>query len=180
MSELADRYVKVADAFTRVVDAVPDDAWYRPAPCERWVARDVVRHLVEWVPGFFGERWGIAVDAPSVDDDPAGAWHALDDALRAALAGDDSIVRDKGFGPRTLEETVGQIVTGDVLVHTWDLARATGGDERLDPDEVHRMFEGMAPMEEAMRASGHFGPRVDVAAEADEQTRLLAFTGRRP
>ena len=173
-------YVTVADAFNRVVDAVPADRWDDPAPCEGWVARDVVRHLVEWVPGFFGERWGIAVDAPSVDDDPAGAWHALDAALRAALAGDGSAVRDTPFGPRTLEETIGQIVTGDVLVHTWDLARATGGDERLDPDEVHRMFEGMDSMDEAMRASGHFGPRVDVPPDADEQTRMLAFTGRRP
>ena len=180
MTELATRYATVADGFTRVVDAVPVDAWDRPAPCEGWVARDVVRHLVEWVPTFFGDRWGLALDAPSVDDDPAGAWHALDGALRAALAADGSTVRDTPFGPRTLEETVGQIVTGDVLVHTWDLARATGGDERLDPDEVHRMFEGMEPMEEAMRSSGHFGPRVEVPADADEQTRLLAFTGRRP
>ena len=28
---------------------------------------------------------------------------------------------------------------GDILVHTWDLARATGQDETLDPDEVQRI-----------------------------------------
>ena len=180
MSALADHYVTVADAFTRVVDAVPADGWDAPAPCEGWVARDVVRHLVEWVPGFFGERWAITIDAPSVDDDPAGAWHALDVALRTALASDASTVRDTPFGPRTLEETIGQIVTGDVLVHTWDVARATGGDERLDPDAVHRLFEGMEAMGDAMRASGHFGPAAEVPADADEQTRLIAFTGRTP
>jgi uncharacterized protein (TIGR03086 family) len=65
-------------------------------------------------------------------------------------------------------------------VHTWDLARATGLDETLDADEVHRLVEAMEPMDEAMRSSGHYGPRVDVPADADEQTRLLAFTGRRP
>ena len=46
--------------------------------------------------------------------------------------------------------------TGDILVHTWDLARATGLDETLDADEVHRMFVGMEPMDEMLRASGHY------------------------
>ena len=72
--------------------------------------------------------------------------------------------------------------TPDVLIHTWDLARAAGLDERLDPDEVHRMLAGIETMppevDEAMRGSGHYGPRVEVAADADEQTRLLAFMGR--
>jgi uncharacterized protein (TIGR03086 family) len=69
---------------------------------------------------------------------------------------------------------------GDVLVHTWDLARATGLDEALDPEEVTRMLHGLEPLDEVLRASGHFGPKVDVPADADEQTRLIAFTGRQP
>ncbi len=35
-------------------------------------------------------------------------------------------------------------------------------------------------MDQALRASGHFGPRVEVPADADVQTRLLAFIGRNP
>jgi uncharacterized protein (TIGR03086 family) len=69
---------------------------------------------------------------------------------------------------------------GDIVVHTWDLARATGGDEKLDPDEVHRMFAGMEPLDAMLRASGQYGARVDVPVDADEQTRLIAFVGRRP
>ena len=69
---------------------------------------------------------------------------------------------------------------GDVLVHTWDLAGATGLDDTLDPDEVHRLVEAMAPLEEPMRKSGHYGPRVEVPADADEQSRMLAFSGRQP
>jgi hypothetical protein len=69
-----------------------------------------------------------------------------------------------------------------LLVHTWDLARAVGLDETLDADEVHRLvtgFDAMDPqMDAAMRSSGHYGPRTEVPADADEQTRLLAFTGR--
>jgi hypothetical protein len=42
------------------------------------------------------------------------------------------------------------------------------------------MLEGMQPLDEMLRASGHYGPKVIVAAEADEQTQLIAFTGRTP
>jgi uncharacterized protein (TIGR03086 family) len=183
MSEYTDRYRRVADEFTDRVRAVPAGAWDVPTPCEGWVARDVVRHLVEWVPGFFESYWEIALPSgPSVENDPVGAWLALDAALAAAL--DDSAVRssvrDTPMGTKTFEEALDMAVTGDVLVHTWDLARATGLDDRLDPDEVHRMFEGMEPMDEALRQSGHFGARVPVPAGADEQARLIAFLGRDP
>ena len=71
-------------------------------------------------------------------------------------------------------------VLGDVVVHTWDLARATGLDETLDADIVHDMLVGMEPLDDMLRASGQYGPKVEVGADADEQTRLIAFTGRRP
>ncbi len=42
------------------------------------------------------------------------------------------------------------------------------------------MLAAMASMpEEAMRSDGMFGPRIDVPDDADEQTRFLAFVGRR-
>jgi uncharacterized protein (TIGR03086 family) len=183
MSEYTVRYRKVADDFTACVQAVPESAWDDPAPCEGWVARDVVRHLVEWVPAFFESYWELTLDAgPSVDDDPVGAWLALDRALTALLADQEAAasVRETPMGTVTLEAALDMAVTGDVFVHQWDLARATGLDDRLDPDEVHRQFEGMEPMDEVLRRSGHFGPRVPVPADADEQTKLIAFLGRDP
>ena len=187
MSEISERYRRVSDQFVERVKAVPDDAWANPAPPEGWDARDVVRHLVDWLPGFFGQ-WPIEVRrAPSVDDDPLGAWLAVDDALRAglddpAIAGD---VREAGpVGPMSYEAALDMIATPDVLAHTWDLARATGLDETLDPGEVARQVAGMEAMppeiEQGMRASGHYGPRVPVADDADPQTRMVAFLGRRP
>ncbi len=72
------------------------------------------------------------------------------------------------------------IVTGDVFTHTWDLARATGQDETLDGDQLTRMLAAMGAMpEEMLRADGMFGPRLEVADDADDQTRFLAFVGRR-
>lgn len=38
----------------------------------------------------------------------------------------------------------------------------------------------MAPMDEALRRSGHYGPKVAEPHDADDQTKLLAFTGREP
>jgi uncharacterized protein (TIGR03086 family) len=183
MSEISERYRRVADGFSRRVDGVPEGGWDNPAPCEGWVARDVVVHLAEWVPGYFFGTWDVDVVAgPKADEDPAGAWRALDRTIQAAL--DDQAVaareRDTRMGRATFEATIDQICTSDVLIHTWDLARATGQDEALDPDEVHRYLDGIEPMDAALRASGHFGPRVEVTKDADEQTRLLAFLGRRP
>lgn len=181
---LAERYRRVAGHFTRVVDATAADDWEKPAPCDGWSARDVVRHLVEWVPALLRDGAGVAFTAgPAVALDPAGAWRSLSDTLQATL--DDPANASRPFshpqaGEHTLPVAIDMFVTGDVLVHTWDLARATGGDERLDPDEVHRMLVGMEPLDELLRSSGHYGPRVPVPEEADELTRLIAFTGRRP
>ncbi|MCU1456029.1 MAG: hypothetical protein JWL73_121 [Actinomycetia bacterium] len=181
MSDIAARYRKVAGGFTRRARAVPDGAWDAPAPCEGWVARDVVRHMVEWMPGVLAR--GVEIPAgPSVDDDPVGAWTVLDHALQAAL--DDPAVAAREFDVRggrfRVDVAINTFCLPDVLVHTWDLARATGLDDALDPDEVHRHLVGMEPIDEILRTSGHYGPKVPVPADADEQTRLIAFTGRDP
>ena len=46
MAEIADRFRDVAGTFTETAQRVPDDAWDNPAPCEGWVARDVVGHMI--------------------------------------------------------------------------------------------------------------------------------------
>ena len=183
MSDIAGRYRRVAGAFTERVRGVPDDAWERQAPCEGWVARDVVRHLVEWVPAFFRDAGGPVLPAGSVDDDPFGAWTALNDAIQAALddpAASAAHITHPRAGEHRFDEAIARFVLGDVLVHTWDLARATGLDETLDAVEVRRLLDGMEPYEEVLRSSGQYGPRVHVPDDADEQTRLIAFTGRQP
>lgn len=183
MTPQSDRFRRIAADFTARVDAVPADRWDDPAPVEGWRARDVVGHLVEWFPGLFLDSWDIARPAfPSIEDDPAGAWVVLRDTFQAAL--DDPEIagaeREIMPGPFTFADAVDQLGTSDILLHGWDLARATGGDERLDPEEVHALLVGMEPMDEILRQSGQFGPRVPVPEDADEQTRLIAFIGRQP
>ena len=109
-----------------------------------------------------------------------GAFRQVRQAVQAAL--EDPIVAQHGydgmFGTSTFEKGVDQFLCADLVVHAWDLARATGQDERLDPDEVHRLYEAMLPMDDAIRAPGAFGPKVEAPDGADEQTRLLCFLGR--
>jgi uncharacterized protein (TIGR03086 family) len=184
---IADRYRRAAEGFSARVDAVPADAWDRPAPCDGWVARDVVTHLVEWVPAFFAGAGGpdLAATTP-VDVDLAAAWHEVDAKVQAALDAPDvaaSSVSHPRAGTHRFEDAIEIFVLADVVVHTWDLARATGLDERLDPELVHELATGMlgmpAEVDQAMRASGQYGARVEVPTDADEQTQLLAFVGRR-
>jgi len=184
MSEISERYRTVAGTFTDVAIAVPADAWDNAAPCEGWVARDVVRHLVEWIPAFLES--GASIDlpkGPSVEEDPVGAWTVLSDGVQAVL--DDPQIATSEFnheraGRHTIEDAIAMFFMNDVLIHTWDLARATGGNETLDAQEVHRMLSGVEPYDEMLRTSGQYGPRVAVPDAADEQTKLIAFMGRQP
>jgi uncharacterized protein (TIGR03086 family) len=180
----ADEHRRIAGAFTTTVEGTPADAWDAPAPVDGWVARDVVRHLVEWFPAFLDGAAGITLAAgPSVDDDPVGAWHSQTAAVQALL--DDPATAERvhdlpHIGTMTLEAATAMIYTGDVFLHRWDLARATGQDETLDPEMCAAMLEGMLPMDEVLRQSGQYGPRVEVPDDADVQTKLLAFIGRTP
>jgi len=184
MSAPADEHRRVAAAFTLTVEGVTPDAWDRPAPVDGWVARDVVGHLVEWFPAFLEGAVGITLPTgPSVDEDPVAAWRTQTDAVQALL--DDPRTAEQEhdlphIGRMSLGQATDMIYTSDVFLHRWDLARATGQDEELEPDKCAVMLEGMLPLDEVLRESGQYGPRVLVPDDADVQTSLLAFIGRTP
>jgi uncharacterized protein (TIGR03086 family) len=184
MSEIGERFRRVAGRFSDRVREVPDGAWDHPAPCHGWVGRDVVRHLVDWIPAFLADAGGpLLPTGPSPDHDPCAAWTTLDLGLQALLddpAMSASQINHPMVGRHRLDDAIATFFLGDILVHTWDLARAAGLDETLDADVVHDMLVAMEPLDEVLRASGHYGPKVEVPADADAQTRLIAFTGRQP
>jgi hypothetical protein len=78
--------------------------------------------------------------------------------------------------------TMYQFRTGDYLLHSWDISRATGGDEALPEDLVALTWEGLQPMAPIIGEIGVFGtgPSGTVADDAPLQLRLLDLTGRRP
>ncbi|MDT4962579.1 MAG: hypothetical protein QOF87_2226 [Pseudonocardiales bacterium] len=184
MTAAAEDHRTIAGVFTDRVCGVEPGAWENPAPCDGWAARDVVRHLVEWFPAFLSSSAGVELPTgPPVDDDPVLAWVIHSDGVQALLddpATQGRVLSDRHLGDLPLDQAVTQFYTNDVFLHTWDLARATGQDERLDPDRCALLLDAMLPMDEALRGSGHYGPRIAVAEDADVQTRLLAFIGRTP
>jgi uncharacterized protein (TIGR03086 family) len=184
MSEIAERYARVADGFTARAEHMTPTTWELATPCEGWVARDVVRHLVEWIPAFLVAAGGPELaEGPSVDDDPVGAWTILSAGIQELLDNPSTsamVITHPRAGTHRLDDAVATFFVVDILVHTWDLARAGGLDETLDPEVVHDMLVAMEPLDEVLRSSGQYGERVSVPPDADEQTRLIAFTGRQP
>jgi len=180
----AQEFREIGGRFGALCDAVPALDWDRPSPVDGWAARDVVRHLVEWFPAFLAGGAGIQLPpGPSVDDDPAGAWRHLQDEVQSLLedpASAGRVLSNPHIGDVPLPEAVSRFFTGDVFQHSWDLARATGQDDTLDPERCAAMLAGMAAIEGPMRESGQYGPRVEVPEDADVQTKLLGFIGRDP
>ena len=175
----ADRHAAVAGGFGRLVAQTPD--WSAPAPVDGWTARDVVEHLVEWFPGFLAGG-GIELPAgPSVDEDPLAAWQHHSEAVQGLLEqrGDESFTHPRA-GTHRLADAVDQFYTADVFMHSWDLARAGGQDDVLDPTLSAELVEGMQPIDELLRTSGQYGPRVPVPDDARPQDQLVAFIGRDP
>jgi uncharacterized protein (TIGR03086 family) len=178
----AERHRRIAGTFTGRVLGVRD--WDAPAPVAGWVARDVVRHLCEWLPGFLMAGAGIELArGPSPDDDPVRAWQVHCDAVQRLL--DDPAtaglsLRNPHLGELPLAGALDRFYTCDVFMHTWDLARATGQDDRLDPELCAELLTGMEQMEDTIRSSGQYGARVPVPDGSDPQTRLLGFIGRDP
>jgi uncharacterized protein (TIGR03086 family) len=178
----AERHREIGQVFTDRVRGTR--SWDAPCPVAGWTARDVVRHLVEWLPSFLAGGSSVRLPAvPSVDDDPIGAWQAHVDAVQALLddpATAELTLSNRHIGQLPLDRAIDQFYTSDVFMHTWDLARATGQDDRLDPEFCALLLAGMEPLEDVIRSSGQYGPRVPVADDADTQAKLLAFIGRDP
>ena len=172
----AERHRAVSAGFTARVQGASD--WDAPAPVDGWRARDVVAHLVEWFPEFLKTATGLELErGPSPEEDPVAAWQVHADAVQRLLDGPDAATPFKHpmVGEMPLPVAVDRFYTSDVFMHTWDLARATGQDERLDEQTCADMLAGMEPIEELLRTSGQYGPRVPVPGRrrrADAAARL--------
>jgi uncharacterized protein (TIGR03086 family) len=182
MTEISERYTRLAGAFAEKVAAVPDDAWSNESPCQEWKARDVLKHVIATQGMFLGFVGRDPAEGPSVDDDPLGAWQAASGAVEAGLADPQVATAEyDGFSGRsTFEEGVGRFLCFDLVVHGWDLARATGQDETIADDDVTLVRQAADAFGPALRSPQAFGPEVEAPPGADDQAKLLAFLGRQP
>lgn len=186
MSTNSEQYIRAVEQFGRVVTAANPALWDAPSPCTEWTARDVAGHVIAVqyaiIATIAGERAPMnPMQEPGrhAGDDPVAAWTSAHAAIVAAIAEPDVLDRmvSTWRGEVTVDDMLGYNV-GDSTIHAWDLARAVGGNDRLDPDLVAAAIEILAPVADAMRGPNMFADSVDVERGADPQTRLLAMVGR--
>jgi uncharacterized protein (TIGR03086 family) len=181
MEPVADRYRRLSDQMTRRIAAVPEDAWSSPTPCDEWTVRDLVSHVIDVHGRFQGLVGRSLVEHPSVDEDPLAAWTAVRDQMRADLEDPERTEEeyDGLLGRATFGASVDGFVCFDLVVHGWDLARATGQDETMDPRDVDPLLEMVDRMGPMMLENKVIARQLDPAPDASPQERLLAGLGRR-
>lgn len=153
-----------------------------PTPCDGWVVRDLLGHINGGARAFAAAFEERAVRERELGDHPA-------DVIEDALAEFDVAVRGPGalertvispFGPMP-GEVFARLAAVDLLMHTWDLSRATG-EEPTVPDEIVYAADEFARqvITDDLRTPGVFGPEVVPPANSSRLDALAAFTGRRP
>jgi uncharacterized protein (TIGR03086 family) len=180
MTEVSDRYGTIADTFDAKLCGVGPDAWSSASPCDEWTARDVAVHVIDTHRRVRATLGDVSFEDLESDADLRAEWASATDAIRAVLR-DESLASKTVsgvFGEQPFESLVGRLLCADTLIHTWDLARATGQDDRLDEQAVEKAMEFLTPIDEAIRRPGGFAPKLSPPPGADAQARLIAFAGR--
>jgi uncharacterized protein (TIGR03086 family) len=173
-----------AERFAGVLDGA-DGRWDHPSPCAEWDARAVVQHVIDTQRELL-ERHGLPVPvAPDLGSGPrgdvAGAWRAHVAATAGVLT-DEVLDRtyDGFFGPTTIGATLRDFYTWDLLVHGWDVARATGQPYAISDADAIRHDTAADAWGDALYAEGVCAAAVPVPDDASPGDRLLGRLGRDP
>lgn len=155
-------------------------------PCTEWNVQQLIQHnlkVSQWVNSILTGGGGVNpmdVSGELPSEGAAAAFEAITNGvLTTAKSLDLEQVMETPFGPMT----VGQLLivpSGDIVVHKWDLAKATNQDTSLDSGLAEVCYQALLPVASGGRDQGLFGPEVSVPANASIQDKLLAFTGRQP
>ena len=183
MNEDAQRHLDVCERFGEVI-AQGEDQWEAPTPCSEWDVRGVVEHVIGFHDVLLLRPLSAKPARPR--DDLIQRWTLTVDALRSVFERPglfDSVVAVPAIGNNTATEIDARLIvsmlTQDVLIHSWDIARAIGADDHLD-DALCAAFLTRLPDDDRLQASGMFGPTFEVSQGAGAQSRLLARLGRNP
>lgn len=175
--------------FGRRLAAVPAGRWQDPTPCEKWTVRDIADHITG------GNRFAVLILGGATAGDALAQVRSGDfgddplTAFRASAAAQIEAFSRPGAMTGLCHHPAGEIPgrqfaalrTGDLLVHAWDIARATGTDEHLDDELALGALTVYEPMMTAPAETGAYGsgPRAE-AADLSPQQRLLRLLGRHP
>jgi uncharacterized protein (TIGR03086 family) len=177
------------DAVARVVAAVRDDQLDAPTPCEGTPVAALLDHLDGLSQAFTAAARKTPLDAGASADTSrlADGWRERIPARLAALArawhDEDAWTGMTAAGGVDLPgEVAGLVALDEVVVHGWDVARATDQDLGVDAQLVEGAlgFVRQAVAEHPAGSPGLFGPPVPVADDAPPLHVLLGLTGRDP
>lgn len=187
MDDLVALFARSTDRCSTLIESIRPDQWSNPTPCTGWDLRALVNHLTAeqlWAPHLLAgetiEQVGDRYDGDVLGDDPAATWRQAVAGSVAAFAEPGALDRTVhlSYGDESAREYLLQMLT-DAAVHGWDVARAIGAGDEIDPEVATLLLRTWQERRELVRASGVFGDEVEVPAGADDQTRLLALLGRR-
>jgi uncharacterized protein (TIGR03086 family) len=186
----ANHIAGAAERFTEIVRNVKPDQLANPTPCTEFDVRRLVNHLLFWGPPLLGAAQKEAVPPPAESESDVDlvreAW--ADDLVAhaertAAAWGEPAAWTGMTYlgGPMELPaELVGGMVAGELVVHGWDLARATGQRPEWDEDLLRYIYDEVAANAEQGREMGVLGPEVPVPDTASTLDKLLGASGRDP
>jgi uncharacterized protein (TIGR03086 family) len=152
-----------------------------PTPCAAWSVQELIEHMVgstDYLLDAAGAGVTVRFAPATVEAYRSGVARVLDVLARPGVP------QRRCRSPLDFEWSVADATAGtfmDNLVHTWDLATATGQDRGLDDELVAACVAMFLPdMPERGRAAGIVGPAVAVPRDASAQDRLLGAMGRQP
>ena len=184
----AELHARATESFGKLVAAVNDAQWGDPTPDTEWDVRALVRHLTYeqlWIPplvtdGLTVPEVGDRFEGDILGSDPKAAWETAAKGAVAAVSDTGALERLVHLSGRDVSgERYAQEVYCDLAVHGWDLAVAIGSDDTMDPILLDEVWEiGRAMVDEA-RSYGVYGELIETPDDADRQTKLLAYFGRR-
>ncbi|MFE9648605.1 TIGR03086 family metal-binding protein [Streptomyces sp. NPDC006365] len=174
----------------RLAEAVREEQLGAPTPCPEYAVRNLLGHLVGLTRAF--RDAGRKDLGPTTDTDPGSSlpdvtpdWRTELPKLLAELA---EAWRDpsawtgetRAGGVGLPGEVAGLVATDELVIHGWDLARATGQHYAPDAAALQASYDFLAPAADDPDSSGIFGPAVPVPDEAPLLDRLIGLSGRDP
>ncbi|WP_243640312.1 TIGR03086 family metal-binding protein [Streptacidiphilus pinicola] len=172
--------------FGLLVREVEPDQWGLPTPCRLWNVGDLVNHVAvqeQWLAlllsGAPAAAVGDRLDGDQLGDDPVLSFKRAATEAKEAIQATETLDSTVTLwsGPAPARDLVSQL-TMDLVVHSWDLARAIGTDEGLPALLVAFALWEVSDYADRLTGSGLFDPPLPVPEGPGWQTRLLALTGR--
>ncbi len=162
-----------AEKWSEVSAQISDDDWAKATTCGDWTVRELVDHAMHWQ--------AMGGGALGASTSPGDEWSTVQPALGAALHDPANLEGNtEAFGGMPKQGVVGLLI-GDLLIHSWDLARSIGADDTLPAEAVESTLMGLQRLPEKMlRGETMFGPAIEVGDDASAQDKLLGFVGRQP